>query len=136
MQKPSNALAVVDVGYGYGRSLELGFEAAAQQAREVLKPEGFAAPCEINTRDKLKEKLGVEFANHLLPGARKPLLAYHALQHEMNLGLLLPCNVVVGEKEGESSVAAIDAAKMLSLVGNPALESDRVRGQRKAAAGR
>ncbi len=123
MQKRSNTQTGVDVGYGYGRSLDLGFEAAAQQARESLKSEGFGVLCEINLKDKLKEKLGVECANYLILGACNPPLAYNALQQEMNLGLLLPCNVVVYEKEGKSFVAAIDAAKMLSVVENPALES-------------
>ena len=123
MQKPSNTQTGMDVGYGYGRSLKLGFEAAVQQTREFLKSEGFGVLCEINFKDKFKEKLGVEFANYLILGACNPPLAYNALQHEMNLGLLLPCNVVVYEKEGESFVAAIDVAKMLSVVGNPALES-------------
>jgi uncharacterized protein (DUF302 family) len=122
MQKPSNTQTGVDLGYGYGRNLELGFEAAAQQARESLKSEGFGVLCEINIKDKLKEKLGVEFTNYLILGACNPPLAYNALQQEMNLGLLLPCNVVVYEKGGKSFVAAIDAAKMLSVVENPALE--------------
>jgi uncharacterized protein (DUF302 family) len=50
-------------------------------------------------------------------------LAYHALQQETNLGLLLPCNVIVYEKDGKVSAAAVDASKMLSVVGNPALNA-------------
>ena len=112
-----------DAGYGYGRALDLPFETAVQRARESLKSEGFGVLCEINLKEKLKEKLGVDFANYLILGACNPPLAYSALQQEMNIGLLLPCNVVVYEKEGKSFVAAVDAAKMLSVVGNPALEA-------------
>jgi uncharacterized protein (DUF302 family) len=112
----------LDVGYGYGRSLDLRFEAAVQQARESLKSEGFGVLCEIDIKDKLREKLGVEFANYIILGACNPPLAYSALQQEMNIGLLLPCNVVVYEKDGKSFVAAVDAAKMLSVVENAALE--------------
>jgi len=109
------------VGYGYGRTLDAPFEAAAQRARESLKSEGFGVLCEINIKEKLKEKLGVDFTNYLILGACNPPLAYKALQNEMNLGLLLPCNVVVYEKDGKTFVAAVDAAKMLSVVENSAL---------------
>jgi len=122
MGKESNTQIGVEIGYGYGRSLDLRFETAVQQARESLKSEGFGVLCEIDIKEKLKEKLGVDFTNYLILGACNPPLAYNALQQEMNLGLLLPCNVVVYEKQGKSFVAAIDAAKMLSVVENPALE--------------
>jgi uncharacterized protein (DUF302 family) len=111
-----------EVGYGYARSLDLQFEVAVQQARESLKSEGFGVLCEIDIKDKLKEKLGVDYTKYLILGACNPQLAYNALQQEINIGLLLPCNVVVYEKDGKSIVAAVDAAKMLSVVGNPEME--------------
>ncbi len=113
----------LDVGYGYGRVLEVPFAEALVRAREALKSEGFGVLCEIDIKEKLKEKLGVDFVNYVILGACNPPLAYQALQQEINLGLLLPCNVVVYEKSGKSIVAAIDAAKMLSVVNNPALET-------------
>ncbi len=112
----------IDVGYGYGRTLTMPFDKAVQRAKESLKAEGFGVLCEINIQEKLKEKLGVDFVNYLILGACNPALAYGALQLEMNLGLLLPCNVIVYEKEGKSFVGAIDAARMLSVVENPALQ--------------
>ena len=111
----------IDVGYGYGRFLNLPFEAAVQRAKDSLKSEGFGVLCEIDIKEKLKEKLGVEFSKYLILGACNPSLAYAALQQEINLGLLLPCNVVVYERDGQPFVGAIDAARMLSVVGNPAL---------------
>jgi uncharacterized protein (DUF302 family) len=122
MEKASNAQTGMDLGYGYGRATNLPFEIAVQQARESLKSEGFGILCEIDIKSKLKEKLGVDFANYLILGACNPPLAYNALQQEMNIGLLLPCNVIVYEKEGRSFAAAVDAAKMLSVVENAALE--------------
>ena len=110
------------IGYGYGRTLNLSFDAAVQRAKESLKSEGFGVLCEIDIKEKLKEKLGVEFANYLILGACNPPLAYQALQRELNIGLLLPCNVVVYEKSGQIVVAAVDAGKMLSVVENSALE--------------
>jgi uncharacterized protein (DUF302 family) len=123
MEQSESRQTGVDVGYGYGRTLDMQFDTAVQLTRDSLKFEGFGVLCEINIKDKLKEKLGVEFSNYLILGACNPPLAYKALQNEMNLGLLLPCNVVVYEgKDGKPFVAAIDAAKMLSVVGNPSLE--------------
>jgi len=79
--------------------------------------------CEIDIKEKLKEKLGVDFRNYVILGACNPALAYQTLQEEINIGLLLPCNVIVYEQDGRSVVSAVDAARMLSVVGNPKLES-------------
>ena len=121
MAEASSGRTGIDVGYGYGRVLDLPFAAAVQKARESLKSEGFGVLCEIDIKEKLKEKLGVEFVNYLILGACNPTLAYGALQQEINIGLLLPCNVVVYEKGSTVFVAAVDAARMLSVVGNSAL---------------
>lgn len=110
------------IGYGYGRSVELPFQKAVERITETLKEEGFGILSRIDVHEKLKEKLGVDFQNYAILGACNPPIAYQSLQAEPNLGLLLPCNVVVYEDEGRTIVAAIDAKKMLSIVGNPALE--------------
>ena len=70
-------------------------------------------------KEKLKEKLGVDFRNYIILGACNPPLAYSALQEDLNIGLLLPCNVVVYETDKGSVVTAIDAVKMLSVAENP-----------------
>ncbi|NLV29642.1 MAG: DUF302 domain-containing protein [Acidobacteria bacterium] len=106
------------MGYGCGRWLDTPFDNALDRARNALKSEGFGVLCEIDIDAKFREKLGVEFTRYKILGACNPSLAYQALGREMDLGLLLPCNVIVYEKEGGSFVAAIDAAKMLALVGN------------------
>ncbi|HSB07917.1 MAG TPA: DUF302 domain-containing protein [Blastocatellia bacterium] len=111
-----------DLSYGYKRTVGLEFEQAVERTREALKAEGFGVLCEIDIKEKLKEKLGVDFRNYLILGACNPPLAYRTLQEEVNIGLLLPCNVVVYEEKGGSTVAAIDAATMLSIVRNPKLE--------------
>jgi uncharacterized protein (DUF302 family) len=111
------------LGYGYARTLYLSFAEAVERARAALKTEGFGVLCEIDVKEKLREKLGVDFPNYLILGACNPPLAHQALQQEPNIGLLLPCNVVVYESDGRTVVAAIDAAKMLSVVENPALEA-------------
>ena len=121
MEERPNKQSGVNFGYGYGRTLDLPFSTVVQKARLSLKAEGFGVLCEIDIKEKLKEKLGVEFVNYLILGACNPPLAYGALQQEMNIGLLLPCNVVVYERGSTVFVGAVDAARMLSVVGNPAL---------------
>jgi uncharacterized protein (DUF302 family) len=108
--------------YGYSRTLDAPYEQVVERARKALAGEGFGVLCEIDIQAKLKEKLGVDFSKYVILGACNPPLAHQALKHEMDLGLLLPCNVVVYEKEGKTVVAAIDAVKMLGVVGNPAVQ--------------
>ena len=105
--------------YGFSKTVDLPYEAAVEKARVALKEEGFGVLCEIDIKEKLKEKLGVDFRNYVILGACNPPLAYQTLKEEIGIGLLLPCNVVVYETDegGKSVVAAIDAATMLSVVG-------------------
>jgi uncharacterized protein (DUF302 family) len=120
-----------EVGYGFSRALDLPFDRAVDRARETLKAEGFGVLCEIDLKEKMKEKLGVDFPNYVILGACNPPIAYQALQEEMALGLLLPCNVVVYEENNRSVVAAIDAAKMMSITGNRNLEAAAVQDNEK-----
>ena len=105
--------------YGFSKTVDLPYEDAVEKARAALKAEGFGVLCEIDIKEKLKEKLGVDFRNYVILGACNPPLAYETLQQEIGIGLLLPCNVIVYETDeaGKSVVAAIDAKTMLSVVG-------------------
>ncbi|HLG97886.1 MAG TPA: DUF302 domain-containing protein [Bryobacteraceae bacterium] len=109
-------------GYGYVRNVPLSFSDAVSKAEAALKKQGFGVLCQIDIQSKLKEKLGVDFPRYVILGACNPPLAHHALQQEINLGLLLPCNVIVYEQGNEVRVGAVDAVKMLSVVGNPSME--------------
>jgi uncharacterized protein (DUF302 family) len=112
--------------YGFSRTLDVSYEEAVDKATAALKEEGFGVLCEIDIKEKLKAKLGVDFRRYIILGACNPPLAYKTLQEEINIGLLLPCNVIVYEADepGKSVVAAIDAKTMLSVVGdNPTLEA-------------
>ena len=106
--------------YGFSKTIDVPYEEAVEKARAALKEEGFGVLCEIDIKEKLKEKLGVDFRNYVILGACNPPLAYKTLQQEINVGLLLPCNVIVYEAEeaGKSVVAAIDAEAMMSVVGD------------------
>ena len=106
--------------YGFSKTLDIPYEKALEKTGAALKEEGFGVLCEIDIKGKLKEKLGVDFRRYTILGACNPPLAYKTLQEEINIGLLLPCNVIVYEANevGKSVVAAIDAKAMLSVVGN------------------
>jgi uncharacterized protein (DUF302 family) len=108
--------------YGYVRPANIGFEDAVAGTEAALKSEGFGVLCQIDIRSKLKEKLNIDFPRYVILGACNPALAHRALEVEMNLGLLLPCNAIVYEREGQVFVGVIDAVKMLSIMGNPTME--------------
>jgi uncharacterized protein (DUF302 family) len=107
--------------YTLSRVTALPFAEAVDRVREELKTEGFGVLCEIDVQATLREKLGVEGEPYLILGACNPPLAHRALQAEPDLGTLLPCNVVVYERDGETHVSAIDAERMLSIVENDEL---------------
>jgi uncharacterized protein (DUF302 family) len=109
--------------YGFSKLLDVSYEEAIEKTRAALKQEGFGVLTEIDLKEKLKEKLGVDFRRYVILGACNPALAYETLQQEINIGLLLPCNVIVYESDGRTMVSAVDAARMLSVVGNPKLEA-------------
>jgi uncharacterized protein (DUF302 family) len=114
-------MQMLATGYTLSTTTELGFADAADRVREELKTEGFGVLCEIDIQSTLKEKLGVESEPYLILGACNPPLAHEALQTEPELGVLLPCNVVVYTRNGQTHIAAIDAERMLSIVGNDQL---------------
>ena len=112
--------------YGFSKTVPLPYEEAVEKVTAGLKEQGFGVLCEIDIKEKLKEKLGVDFRRYVILGACNPPLAYKTLQQEINIGLLLPCNVIVydADKAGESVVAAINAKTMLSVVDdNKALDA-------------
>src|SRR5215207_58773 len=105
------------------------FAEAVNRARNLLQEAGYGVLCEIDMKAKLEEKMGVERDPYVILGACNPPLASEALDAEPELGALLPCNVVVYEREGRTRVAAVEPERMLSIVGNEelALIAERVR---------
>jgi uncharacterized protein (DUF302 family) len=97
------------------------FETTVERVRKELSAEGFGVLCEIDVQATLGEKLGVEIEPYLILGACNPPLAHQALQQEPNVGVLLPCNVVVYERGDETVIAAVDPERMLSIVDNDQL---------------
>jgi uncharacterized protein (DUF302 family) len=107
-------------GYGFGTTLEAPFAEAVERTKEALKAEGFGVLTTIDVRQTLHEKLGVDFAPYVILGACNPALAYRGLQAEHELGLLLPCNVIVHADGDGSAVSIVDPGQMLAVVGENA----------------
>jgi len=108
--------------YGIKRAVPLAYEEALAKTKEALKAEGFGVLTEIDLKAKFKEKLDEDFGSYVILGACNPKYAFEALGKDMDIGLLLPCNVVVYVENGSTFVAAIDAKKMLSVTGSDELE--------------
>jgi uncharacterized protein (DUF302 family) len=110
--------------YGIGTTIPLEFEAAVARTKDALATEGFGILAEIDVAATLKKKLGVDFRPYVILGACNPPLAHQALTAERDIGLLLPCNVVVyaDDVPGHSVVSAMDPVEALRLTGNEAIE--------------
>lgn len=107
--------------YTLSTTTELDHDDAVARLRDELEAEGFGVLCEIDVQATLKEKLGVDGDPYVILGACNPPLAHQGLEREPDLGTLLPCNLVVYERDGETHISAIDAERMLSIVGNDEL---------------
>lgn len=109
--------------YGFSLGLPLDFDNALELTTSALKDHGFGVLTEIDVKKTLKNKLNVDFKRYVILGACNPPLAYKALSIEEEIGLLLPCNVIVYEDgENSSKVVAIDPYEAMRVVGNPDLE--------------
>jgi uncharacterized protein (DUF302 family) len=106
--------------YGISTTVPLPYERAVDRTREELAKEGFGVLTEIDVRATLKKKLGVDFRPYVILGACNPPLAHQALSAERDIGLLLPCNVIVyaDDEPGMSTVSVLDPVEALSLSGN------------------
>lgn len=109
--------------YGFRTTLNVSYEEAVEKTTIALKEEGFGVLTEIDVKATLKKKLDVDFRRYIILGACNPNLAYQALQNELEIGLLLPCNVIVYEtEEGQSTVSIVDPLSMLGVVESPTLD--------------
>lgn len=124
--------------YGFSKIVNLPFDQALAKVTEELKKEGFGVLTTIDVRETLKKKLDVEFPRYTILGACNPPFAYKALQAEEEIGLLLPCNVIVYEKRGQTRVAAFDPMVMSAILGNrqmdPVVDEVKARLERVIAA--
>jgi uncharacterized protein (DUF302 family) len=108
--------------YSLKVKLGLPYEQALERVTEALKEEGFGVLTRIDVKATLIEKLDAEFRKYVILGACNPPLAHRALAADLDVGLLLPCNVVVYEEEGGSVVGIMDPISMLGIIHKPGLE--------------
>ena len=104
--------------YGISKKVELSYDECIAKVTEELKKEGFGILVTIDVKDTLKKKLDVDFDRYIILGACNPQMAYQALQSEREIGLLLPCNVIVYEQDGDVYVSAMNPAVAMSVVPN------------------
>lgn len=108
--------------YGFSKSIDLPFEQAIEKVTAELKKEGFGVLTTIDVKDTLKQKINVDFKKYTILGACNPPIAHKALQTEEELGLLLPCNVIVYEKDNQTKVSIFDPMLMTSIIENKNME--------------
>ncbi|MGE3278289.1 MAG: DUF302 domain-containing protein [Candidatus Altimarinota bacterium] len=104
--------------YGYSTTVQLSFDDAVQKTIELLKEQGFGILTTIDVKAKMKEKMNLDMEDYLILGACNPKLAAHALQAEKEVGLLMPCNVLVYQHKDQTRVSAQLPSTMMSVTGN------------------
>lgn len=108
--------------YGFTKTVGKPYEETLTKVTDELKREGFGVLTNIDVRDTLKKKIDVDFKKYMILGACNPPLAHKALQAEEQLGLLLPCNVIVYEKDGSTVVSFFNPMIMSNIIDNKNLQ--------------
>jgi len=104
--------------YGFSKTIDIPYEQAIEKVTAELKKEGFGVLTFIDVKETLKQKINVDFKKYAILGACNPPIAHKALQTEEELGLLLPCNVIVYEKDGRTQVSIFDPMVMTWIMEN------------------
>lgn len=107
--------------YGYVKETDLDFDDAMVRIEEELHKEGFKVLTRIDVQAKFKEKLNIDFPKYWILGACNPKLAYEAISVEWNIGLLLPCNIIVYEKDNQVGIGIMKPSEAMAIVKNDAL---------------
>jgi uncharacterized protein (DUF302 family) len=110
------------MNYGFTKELNIPYETVVEQIKEALKKEGFGILTEIDVQEKMKEKLGVDMNKYIILGACNPSNAYQAILAEENIGLMLPCNVIVHEKGSKTVLSVIRPTVAMQMVDNMELQ--------------
>jgi uncharacterized protein (DUF302 family) len=123
------------INYGFTKELNIPYGKVIERVRDSLKKEGFGVLTEIDVQEKMKKKLGIDMSKYIILGACNPPNAYKAILTEENIGLMLPCNVVVYEKDGKTVISFIRPTVAMQMVDNAELQkvSEEVEGKLKKA---
>ena len=108
--------------YGFSKTIDLSFQDAIEKVTDELKKEGFGVLTTIDVKETLKKKINVDFKKYTILGACNPPLAHKALSSEEEIGLLLPCNVIVYENGDKTNVSVFNPALMSDVVDNENLK--------------
>jgi uncharacterized protein (DUF302 family) len=106
------------IEYGFTKWLDLDFDSAVELVKEQLQCEGFSVLMTIDVKQKLEEKLGIDFRRYVILGACDPTNACKALMAEENIGLMLPCNVIVYESDGGTTVGVVRPTVAMQRIDN------------------
>ena len=106
------------MNYGFSKTVDMPFEQTVEKVTSELKKEGFGVLTSIDVKETLKQKIDVDFKKYTILGACNPPIAHKALQEEEELGLLLPCNVIVYEKNSKTNVSFFDPMVMTWVIDN------------------
>jgi uncharacterized protein (DUF302 family) len=110
------------IDYGFTKELDISFDETVTKVTEALKREGFSVLTTIDIQQKFKEKLGIDFQRYLILGACNPTFAHKAIVAEENIGLMLPCNILVYEKDRKTVLGVIKPSVAMKMIPNPELE--------------
>jgi uncharacterized protein (DUF302 family) len=123
------------IHYGFTKELDIPYKTVIELVREALKKEGFGVLTEIDVQEKMKEKLDIDMNKYIILGACNPPNAYKAILAEENIGLMLPCNIIVYEKDSKTVLSVIRPTVAMQMVDNVELQkiAEAVEGQLKKA---
>ena len=110
------------INYGFTKELDFPFENVIEMVTARLADEGFGILTKIDVREKFREKLGIEFAKYVILGACNPANAHKAILAEPDIGLMLPCNVIVYEKDNKTIISAVKPTVAMQMVDNKDLQ--------------
>lgn len=110
------------INYGFTKTTNESFEIIEEKVKQELKKEGFGILTKIDVKEKFKEKLGVDFKKYIILGACNPPNALKAIESEENIGLMLPCNVIIYEKDKSTAISIIKPSVAMGMINNPNLK--------------
>ena len=109
--------------FGFSKITDYNFEQAVEKITEELKIEGFGILSSIDFKDTFNKKLSVDYKKYIVLGACNPPLAHKALQADEEVGLFLPCNIAVYEKDGKTNISVFDPIFITTVIDNPQIKS-------------
>ena len=119
------------INYGFTKELNVPFEKVVETVIQELKNEGFGVLTKIDVKEKFKEKLGIDFTKYVILGACNPANAHEAILAEENIGLMLPCNVIVYEKEKGVVVSIVKPTVAMEMIDNEGLKQLAIQVEQK-----